>query len=70
MSKLTSKEFNELQRWIEVRDLSQQAKAYIRQATDYANGHNYDYVEANNASKFLDKLENKAMEKIKQFIEV
>ena len=42
LMKLTSDEFNELQRWIEVRDSCQEAKAKLRQAANYANSHNYD----------------------------
>lgn len=69
MKKLTSLEFNELQRWIEVRDSVQKAKSYIRQATDYANSHNYDHEEYNKTTDFLNNLEDKAVKKISQFIE-
>ena len=40
--KLTSDEFNELQRWIEVRDFCQEAQDNLVMAASYANGHNYD----------------------------
>lgn len=68
MVKLDSEQFNELQRWIEVRDSCQKALAELRQATDYANAHNYDNLEYFNATKFISDLENKAIDKIGNFI--
>lgn len=66
--KLASDEFNELQRWIEVRDCCQEAKAKLRQATDYANGHNYDTKKYLDALNFASQLEDKAISKIKEFV--
>lgn len=34
--KLTSEEFNELQRWMKVRDYCQEAKTCLRLVTEYA----------------------------------
>lgn len=69
MSKLTKEQFNELQRWIEVRDFCQIAKANLRCALDYANSHNYDSVKASSAREFLDELENTAIHKIRKQVE-
>ena len=66
--KLTSDEFNELQRWIEVRDCCQEAAAKLRQAVVYANGHNYNLKECAQASMFIYELENKAISKIRGVI--
>ena len=68
MVKLDSEQFNELQRWIEVRDSCQKALAELTQAADYANAHNYDNLEYSNATKFIFDLENKAIDKIGNFI--
>lgn len=68
-TKLTNDQFGELQRWIEVRDCCQEAAAKLRQATDYANGHNYDVKQAALTSIFIGELENKAISKIKEFVE-
>lgn len=68
MVKLDSEQFNELQRWIEVRDSCQKALAELRRATKYANAHNYDNLEYFNVIKFISDLENKAIDKIENFI--
>lgn len=62
--RLTTEEFNELQRWIEVRDCCQRAKAELSRATDYANGHNYDVNEYKQTYDFIEELENKAVSKL------
>lgn len=67
--KLTNDEFNELQRWIEVRDCCQEVRSKLRQALDYANGHNYDSKQATLTSIFISELEDKAISKIKEFVE-
>lgn len=67
--KLTNDEFNELQRWIEVRDCCQEARSKLEQAASYANGHNYDTKEYFDALQFAYCLESKAIFKIKEFIE-
>lgn len=68
LMKLTSDEFNELQRWIEVRDSCQEAKAKLRQAANYANSHNYDKKKYIDALNFASQLEDKAISKIKDFV--
>lgn len=67
--KLKSDEFNELQRWIEVRDCCQEAVYKLREATNYANGHNYDSKEYAQAIAFIDKLRNKAISKMSKFLD-
>lgn len=62
--RLTTEEFNELQRWIKVRDCCQRAKAELSRATDYANGHNYDVNEYKQTYYFIEELESKAVSKL------
>lgn len=69
MSKLTKEQFNELQRWIEVRDCCQLAKENLRSALAYANSHNYDSEKASLAREFIDELEDKAINKIRKQVE-
>lgn len=68
-TKLTNEQFGELQRWIEVRDCCQEARAKLGQAVSYANGHNYEAREYLDALMFTSKLEEKATSKIKEFVE-
>lgn len=67
--KLTLEAFNELQRWMKVRDYCRESKYNLMIATSYANGHNFDrnkYVEAYN---FADDLETKAIKRIERIVE-
>ena len=66
--RLTTEEFNELQRWMKVRDYCQEVKYNLMIATSYANGHNFDrnaYAEAYN---FADDLETKATKRIDKMV--
>lgn len=67
--KITLNDFNELQRWIKVRDCCREARYNLMLATSYANSRNFDknaYVEAYN---FADDLETKAIKKIERIVE-
>ena len=67
--KLTLEEFNELQRWMTVRDCCRVARGNLIYATELANSHNFDknaYIEAYN---FADDLETKAIKKIERMVE-
>lgn len=66
--KLTTEEFNELQRWIKIRDCCQSALSNLRMAVDYANAHNYDASEYIESCFFIQKLENKAVSKLCEVI--
>lgn len=66
--KLTRDEFNELQRWMKVRDYCQEAKSYFGLATELANSHNYDKDEYKNVWFFLDNLESTAISKIRKMV--
>ena len=68
--KLTSDEFNELQRWMEVRDYCQEAKTCLRLATEFANGHHYNADEYKKAFCFINHLEYEAIKNIEKMIEV
>ena len=68
--KLTLEEYNELQRWMRVRDYCQEAKSYFRLATEAANGHNYDTNKYMDVLQFFNHLELKAINKIADMIEV
>lgn len=66
--KLKSDEFNELQRWMRVRDYCQEAETCLRLATECANGHNYDREEYMSALKFARSLESTAISKIRKMV--
>lgn len=66
--KLTSEEFNELQRWMKVRDYCQEAERYLRFATGCANGHNYDRNAYMKAFDFVSELELTAIRKIDKMV--
>lgn len=66
--RVTTEEFNELQRWIGVRDCCQRALSNLRTAVDYANGHNYDVNEYKQTYDFIEELENKAISKLRGVI--
>ena len=66
--RLTSEEFNELQRWIKVRDYCRSALYNLRIAVDYANSHNYDVNEYKQTYDFIEELENKAISKLREVI--
>ena len=66
--KLTSEEFNELQRWMKVRDYCQEAETCLRLATECANGHNYDGEKAYCAMEFAHDLEEKAISNIRKMV--
>ena len=68
--KLTRDEFNELQRWIEVRDFCQEAQDNLVTAVSYANGHNYDREEYMSALEFARSLESDASSKIRKMIDL
>lgn len=68
--KLTSEEFNELQRWMKVRDCCQEAMKNLRLARELANGHNLDSKRFMEAYDFASELEVKAIRKIDKMIEV
>lgn len=68
--KLTLEEFNELQRWMKVRDYCQEAKSNFLSATNLANGHNYDIDKYIGVLQFFSSLETKAVNKIDKMIEV
>lgn len=68
--KLTSEEFNELQRWMKVRDYCQEAKTCLRLATEFANGHNYNGEEYMSALEFAHDLEEKAISKIRKMVDL
>lgn len=67
--KITAEEFNEMQRWIHVRDYTLEACNLIRLAKDLANGHNYDKDKAIATEEFLTELTVKAIDKIGKFLE-
>lgn len=66
--RVTTEEFNELQRWIKVRDCCQSALSNLRMAVDYANSHNYDVNEYKQTYDFIEELENKALSKLREVI--
>lgn len=66
--KLTRDEFNELQRWIEVRDFCQEAQDNLIKAVSYEIGHNYDREEYMSALKFARSLESTAISKIRKMV--
>lgn len=68
--KLTSDEFNELQRWMKVRDYCQEAETCLRLATECANGHNYDGEEYTKALEFAHDLEERAISKIRKMVDL
>lgn len=66
--KLTSDEFNELQRWMKVRDCCQEAMKNLRLASELANGHNLDSKRFMEAYDFVSELEVKAIRKIDKMV--
>lgn len=68
--KLTSEEFNELQRWMKVRDCCQEAMKNLRLARELANGHNLDSKRFMEAYDFASELEVKAIRKIDKMIDL
>lgn len=68
--KLSLDEFNELQRWMKVRDCCQEVMKNLRLARELANGHNLDSKRFMEAYDFASELEVKAIRKIDKMIEV
>lgn len=66
--KLTSDEFNELQRWMKVRDYCQEAETCLRLATGCSNGHNYNRNAYMKAFDFVSELELMAIRKIDKMV--
>lgn len=66
--KITLEDFNELQRWMKVRDCCQEAMKNLRLARELANGHNIDSKRYMDAYDFASELEVKAIRKIDKMV--
>lgn len=61
-------DFNELQRWMKVRDCCQETMKNLRLARELANGHNLDSKRFMEAYDFASELEVKAIRKIDKMV--
>ena len=66
--KITLEDFNELQRWMKVRDFCQEVIKNLRLARELSNGHNLDIKRYMDAYNFASELEETAIFKIARMI--